>query len=112
MGLNGIILGTALTYFCIDLIIEPKIIFNKGFKTHSTKYIIYNMARLMMVIIMMLSTYYITSFLPYAGILAIILRFTVSLLISALVFFILYRKNIYVKQAYKAVRKFLFKKEA
>lgn len=112
MGLNGIILGTALTYFCIDLIIEPKIIFNKGFNTHSTRYIIYNMARLLMVIIMMLSTYYVTSFLPYAGILAIICRFAVALFISALVFFILYRKNIYVKQAYRAVRKFLFKKEA
>lgn len=111
MGLDGIILGTALTYFCIDLIIEPKIIFNKGFKNHSTRYIIYNMARLLMVMAMMLATCYITSFLPPSGIFAIVERFITSTLIVSLVFFVLFRKNIYVKLAIKAVKRFILKKE-
>lgn len=112
MGLDGIILGTILTYVVIDLWVEPMIIFHKGFHTSSREYISFAMARLLLIIALMFATHHVTNFLPETGILSIFLKAIISLAITAFVLYLLFHKNIYVKQSIKAVKRFIFKKEA
>ena len=61
---------------------------------------------------MMLATGFISDMLPVSGLAGIVVRTIVSLAITSIVFFALYHRNTYVKQSIKAVRKFIFKKEA
>ena len=112
LGLDGILLGTIFTYVVIDLWVEPMVIFHQGFKTSSHRYIISTMLRLAFVIFMMLATGFISDMLPVSGLAGIVVRTIVSLAITSIVFFALYHRNTYVKQSIKAVRKFIFKKEA
>lgn len=112
MGLDGIILGTILTYVVIDLWVEPMIIFHKGFHTSSREYISFAIARLLLIIALMFATHHVTNFLPETGILSIFLKAIISLAITAFVLYLLFHRNIYVKQSIKAVKRFIFKKEA
>ena len=111
MGFDGILLGTILTYVVIDLWVEPLIIFHKGFHTSSRAYISFAMLRLVLIILLMLSTSLATSFLPDIGIFSIIGKALISLGITSLVLYLLFHRNPYVKQSIKAVKKFIFKKE-
>lgn len=112
IGFDGILLGTILTYVIIDLWVEPMIIFHKGFHTSSRGYISFAMARLLLIIALMFATHHVTNFLPETGILSIFLKAIISLAITAFVLYLLFHKNIYVKQSIKAVKRFIFKKEA
>lgn len=111
IGFDGILLGTILTYVVIDLWVEPLIIFHKGFHSSSRKYIAFAMARLLLIIILMLATHWITSFLPETGIFSILSKAIISFIIAFLLLYILFHNNIYVKQSVKAVKRFIFKKE-
>ena len=109
-GFDGIMLGTIFSYTAIDLFIEPLIIFNRGFKASSKKYIAFNLIRLVIVVAVTLITLIITSYLPEFGIMAIIMRTIVTLLITVSFIFLFFYKNHYVKQSVKAIKRFLFKK--
>ena len=109
LGFNGIILGTIIAYTFIDLWVEPLIIFHNGFHASSRKMIAKQMIRLAFVICMMLGTSYITSAIPEKGIISLFLRLVVSIITTSIIFFILFHKNKYVKDAYKAVKRYLFK---
>ena len=111
IGFDGILLGTILTYVVIDLWVEPMIIFHKGFHSSSRSYISFAMLRLFLIIALMLLTSYATSFLPEIGIFSIIMKALISLAITALVLYLLFHRNIYVKQSVKAIKRFIFKKE-
>lgn len=111
IGFDGILLGTILTYVVIDLWVEPMIIFHKGFHSSSRSYISFAMLRLFLIIALMLLTSYATSFLPEIGIFSIIMKALISLAITALVLYLLFHRNIYVKQSIKAIKRFIFKKE-
>ena len=111
-GLDGILAGTIFTYVVIDLWVEPMIIFHHGFHESSHAYIIATMLRLLFVALMMLLTNHLTDMLPFTGITGIIAKTVVSLLLTSIVFIVFYHRNRYVKTAVKAVRKFIFKKEA
>ena len=111
LGFNGILLGTILTYVVIDLWVEPLIIFHKGFHSSSRKYILFAMLRLLLVTVLMLLTKCITDFLPETGIIGILLRGILSFALTSTILYLLFHKNIYVKQSIKAVKRFIFKKE-
>ena len=111
-GLDGILAGTIFTYVVIDLWVEPMIIFHHGFHESSHAYIIATMLRLIFVALMMLLTNHLTDMLPFSGITGIIVKAVVSLILTSIVFIAIYHRNRYVKTAVKAVRKFIFKKEA
>ena len=104
-------LGTIFSYTAIDLFIEPLIIFNRGFKASSKKYIAFNLIRLLIVIAVILITLIITSYLPEFGIVAIIIRTIVTLSITISIAFIFFHKNHHVKQSIKAIKRFILKKE-
>lgn len=110
-GLNGIILGTIIAYSIIDMLIEPMIIFHRGFKMSSRKIILKTMARMIIVILMMLMTYSISSLLPAEGVTNLILRFVCSSAITFFIFFIIYHKNKYVIGSIRLLKKYLFKRE-
>ena len=111
LGFDGIMIGTIITYLTIDLFIEPYIIFNRGFKISSKKYIAFNFIRFAIVIAVMTITLMITKELPQFGIIAILVNTLISLGVALLVAFVFFHKNKYVKQSIKAVRKFIFKQE-
>ena len=112
IGFNGIILGTILTYVIIDLWVEPLIIFHNGFHSSARKYISFIMLRLCLIIVLMLFTHSITSHISEFGVINIILKALVSVVIAAIALYILFHRKIYVKQSIKAVKRFIFKKEA
>lgn len=111
IGFNGIILGTIIAYTVIDLWVEPLVIFHRGFHRSSRKTIATLMIRLIFVILMMLCTAYISSLLPGKGILNLILTSITSLLITGIVFFIVYHKNKYMIGAYKAVKNYIIERK-
>lgn len=92
-GFNGIILGTILTNICINLVIEPQVIFHNGLYRSSVWYYISLIKRLALTIALILITTYINSFLTVKGISLIILRGFISLVLTSICYFILYRKN-------------------
>ena len=112
MGFDGIMLATILTYVAIDLWVEPMIIFHRGFHSSSRKYISFAMARLALITLLMIGTHYASSWLPEFGLIAIISRALIALVISSIVLAALFGKNKYVVQSVKAVKKFIFKREA
>ncbi len=111
MGFNGILLGTIFTYVVIDLWVEPMIIYHYGFHLSSRRYISFAMIRLLLIVVIMFFTHYVTSFIPEFGILNIILKAVISLLISALILFIVFHRDVYVRQSIKALQTFLRKKK-
>ena len=111
IGFNGIILGTIIAYTAIDLWVEPLIIFHRGFHASSRRYIATTMLRMVFVVGMMLLTEYLTAFLPGSGITNLVLRFITSSILTIFIFYILYHKNKYVIESYKAVKRYIFKKE-
>ena len=110
IGFDGIILGTITAYTVIDLWVEPLIIFHRGFHASSRKTIATLMLRIVFVILMMLTTSYITSLLPGKGILNLILIFTISTIITIFVFFIVFFRNKYVKGAFKVFKDYITRK--
>lgn len=110
MGFDGIILGTIIAYTVIDLWVEPLVIFHRGFHAHAHKTIAGIMIRLIFIVIVMLGTNYISSFLPGRRITNLLLRFIVSTVITAIIFFIVYHRNKYMIGAYKAAKKYIIGK--
>ena len=110
MGFNGIILGTIIAYTVIDLWVEPLIIFHRGFHTSSKKTIAVIMLRLIFIVCLMIFTHYVSNLITAKGILALALKFFVSLLIIIFVFYAIYHKNKYVTESIKAIRKYIFHK--
>lgn len=111
MGFNGILLATIITYVAIDLWVEPMIIYHRGFHASSHRYIIFAMARLLLVVLMMLASHYLSFWLPEFGLVAIMGRGAVALAVGALTLGLFFGRDKYVRQAIKAVKKFVFKKE-
>ena len=112
MGFDGIMLATILTYVAIDLWVEPMIIFHRGFHKSSKKYISFAMARLLLIVLLMVTSHHMLSRLPGFGLFAIISRCIISFAFSALILTLLFRKNKYVVQSIKAVKRFIFKQES
>lgn len=111
LGLDGILLGTIISYVVIDLWVEPMIIFHHGFHKSSHRYIAATMMRLAFVTGMMLATWQLTDLITVSGIFGIIAKLVLSLVITVAVFALIYCRNKYVKQSVKAVRRFIFKRE-
>ena len=112
LGFNGIILGTIIAYTVIDLWVEPLVIFNRGFHTSAKKAIATLMLRLAFIILLMLGTNYVSSFLPGHGLINLAMRFVVSAVLTIMILFIIYHKNKYVIGALKATRKYILGKRS
>lgn len=111
LGLDGILIGTMISYVVIDLWAEPMIIFHHGFHKKSRNYITATMFRLVFVTVMMLATWKITNFVTAIGLFGIIAKLVLSLAMTISVFALLYCRNKYVKQSLTAIRRFILKRE-
>lgn len=92
-GFNGIILGTIITNICINLVIEPQVIFHNGLYRSTVWYYISLIRRFALTVLLIAITTYINSFLQLSGILLIITRAIISLALTVICYFVIYRKN-------------------
>ena len=94
-GFNGIIIGTIVSNVFVNLLIEPRTIMHDGFNTSSKYYYTTACGRLIMSVIICSLCYFINSFFDVGGILEILGKSAITLVVTAFVFFIVYRKNEY-----------------
>lgn len=92
-GFNGIILGTIASQVLVNLMIEPRVIFHSGLKSSAFWYYITITGRFCLSTIIAAFTYFINSYLPFTGIIEIIIKTLTTTIIVLAVFFIVYRKN-------------------
>ena len=109
-GFNGILAGTILTFFLIDLWAEPLIIFHKGFEKSVRKYLMTILGHLIITAIIAIITHYICTYLPKIGIIAIISRGLVALLTTIPIIYIVFRKHRNFKQTVLMLKKIILKK--
>lgn len=92
-GFNGIIIGTIVSNVFVNLLIEPRTITHDGFNTSSRHYYITACGRFIMSVIICSLCYFINNFFDVGGILEILVKTVITLVVTAFVFFIVYRKN-------------------
>ena len=113
-GLNGILIGTMITSIFVNFMIEPRIIFHYGFKRSAFGFYVSNILRFILVFIIAFITYNITSWMNISNkissninigilkinigsFLEIILYSLVSIIISILVYYIIFHNTESVK---------------
>lgn len=93
-GFNGIIGATAVTNICINLIIEPRIIYHHGLKRSAFWYYLSSILRFILVAVTSAIVLFVNSLLPFSNpFLKLIAETISSIIIILFVFFIVYRKN-------------------
>ena len=92
-GFNGIILGTIISQVLVNLMIEPRVIFHSGLHSSAFWYYITVIGRFCLSALVTIFTYFINFYLPFTGILEIIVKALTTTVIILVVFFIVYRKN-------------------
>lgn len=90
---NGIIIGTIFTNIAINLMIEPRVIFHDGLRSSAFWYYVTVIGRFTMSAIITIITLVINSFLPFTGILGILIKAIVSLIVIIVAFMIVYHNN-------------------
>ncbi len=104
MGFSGIILGTIITNVFINLMIEPKVIFHSGFCSSTFWYYISTINRFLLTVAISFLTYFINSFIPFVGVLEIVLKSIVSLLFTVVILFLIYKNNDEAKTILKTLK--------
>ena len=92
-GFNGIIIGTIFTQVFINLMIEPRVIFHSGLSSSAFWYYVTAIGRFVLSAAIAAIAYYVNSFIPFSGILGIVIKAAVTIAIICAVFLIVYRKN-------------------
>ena len=92
-GFNGIIIGTIFTQVFINLMIEPRVIFHSGLSSSAFWYYVTAIGRFVLSAAIAAIAYYVNSFIPFSGILGIVIKATVTIVIICAAFLIVYRKN-------------------
>lgn len=95
VGLKGVYIGTLLTYICIDLPIEPLILYRNGFSQsalkYHTKYFKYVLVTLISCLLCKYSCFLISN--NFNGILAFIFQCFVIVIMHNAIILLLYRKS-------------------
>lgn len=121
-GLNGILIGTMLTSICINLMIEPRIIFHHGFSRSAYGYYFSNILRFLLTVIIGLIAHglikltraeSITAFLKVGtlkinagGFLVILISALISICITLIIHYLVFRKT----ESVRTIRKTLSRK--
>ena len=92
-GFNGIIGATAITNICVNLIIEPRIIYHEGLKRSSRNFYVSSILRFFLTALIAMLCYAISTLLPFSGILQIITISIICISITGIMFTLIYRKN-------------------
>ena len=92
-GFNGIIIGTIVSQTCVNLLIEPRVIFHNGLSNSTFWYYITVAGRFLLSVLIAIISYLFNSFIPFSGIIEIITKTITTTIIIAIFFFIIYRKN-------------------
>ena len=92
-GFNGIIIGTIITNLFVNFAIEPRVIYHSGLHSSSMWYYVTFIMRLLLTIIIAFVCYEITSKISCYGILNLIVKALISVVLTSIILFLLYRKN-------------------
>ena len=93
MGVNGILLGTFISLFCVSMWLEPYILYKEWFKKDWKEYFVKFFGRMGLMLVLMFIIEYIISICNITNILLLILlAFTVFIILN-IVFIIIYHKK-------------------
>ena len=93
LGFDGIIIGTIITNLFVNLAIEPRIIFHYGLRSSTVGYYLHSAGRLLLTALIAAICLFANSFIPFSGILEILIKTAVTAAITILSFCIAYRKD-------------------
>ena len=105
-GIVGVFLGTLVSTLTTSFWIEPYIIYKYGFKKDIKKYILQYIMYLIVVVFTGKLNIYICSFISNNSMLLIFLKGVLSLIISNLIFTIVFCKNENLKYFYSIIKNF------
>ena len=97
IGIDGIIIGTIVSNITVNLVIEPRNIIHIGLKSSVLWYYLTVIGRMLMTFILTVICLYFNHFIPFEGLIGIIIKALTSAGITLIAFFIVYRKNPHTK---------------
>lgn len=108
-GFNGIIIGTIVSQVCVNLTIEPRIIYHEGLHSSAFWYYIVTIARFIITVSLSAICLRINSMIELSGLLQIIVYTIVSTSITVCGFLLIYHRNEDARAIFRTV-KFAFQK--
>ena len=109
-GFDGIIMGTIITNVFVNLTIEPQVIIHNGLRTSAFWYYLSITGRFIFTLLVAVVTIFITDLIPVSGIAGLILKSAVSAAVTAMIFYLFYRKDENAKAIFRVVRTAFSKK--
>lgn len=93
IGLNGILLGTVISYLSVNSIFEPLTVIHLGLHTSAVWYFISTLGHLLLTSGVTALTLLINSFLPLTGIAEVLVKAVVTLTVTLAIYYLIYHKT-------------------
>jgi O-antigen/teichoic acid export membrane protein len=93
LGVFGVFLGTAISYFSLSFWVEVYVLFKDGLKSKVSKYYLDYFSKMILTLIVGFILYYLCSFIGGNILLSFILKCIICLIVPNIVFILIYRKS-------------------
>ncbi|MBE6150489.1 MAG: hypothetical protein E7162_01550 [Firmicutes bacterium] len=93
LGVFGVFLGTAISYFSLSFWIEVYVLFKDGLKSKVSKYYLDYFSKMILTLIVGFVLYYLCSFITGNILLSFILKCFICLIVPNIVFILIYRNS-------------------
>ena len=111
LGFNGIIIGTIISQVCVNLMIEPRVIFHSGLYTSSFGYYLNVILRFLLSSFIAAICLIVNHFIPVHGVLEVIIKTITTSAITLGIFFIAYRHSEDAAFIFRTFKVAFFKKK-
>lgn len=115
MGIGGIFLGTIISIVTTCFWVEPYVLYKHGFQISSKAYFIAYAKYLLTTVTAAMISYGFCELLPETNVLVLVTKITISIVVTNLIFFIMFRKSeefLYFKGLiFEVIGKAVFKKK-
>ena len=92
-GFDGIIIGTIISQVCVNLVIEPRVIYHQGLRSSAFWYYITVIGRFILTLAVAIICFVINSYIPFTGITEISTKAISTSLITIFIFYLVYRND-------------------
>jgi len=103
-GIWGILAGTAITNFTVNVVREPQLIFHEGLERSAFWYYVVIILRFAFVVLISCLTLFLNSLVPYDGIGGLAIKCVITLLVTAVSFVIVFRRNEHFKSIVETLK--------
>lgn len=92
-GFDGIIIGTIISQVCVNLVIEPRVIYHQGLKSSAFWYYITVIGRFVLTLAVAIICFAINSYIPVTGIMEIVVKAITTSVITIFIFYLVYKND-------------------